>query len=281
MSTSNVDSLFKDGKISVITFSTTDASFAIPLDQVLYIEKDVKRNIQLNELDQFNHEVITYQNSTVQLYDFNRLIGSENHQQAMQSFVSTLDTMEQQHVSWLDALEESVRNNTPFNKALDPTKCDFGRWYEQFKTDNEELAEVMERFDAPHRKLHGIATDILNTNKTDHEQALKMLQLERATTLSELIVLFQLAKERAATSVRPIILFVEHNGGKITALRLDNINDIVTYNRSSFSEDDSTEGVMKNKNEDFVIEGYLRNGNDAPLMLINCRANQNGSEQVA
>lgn len=281
IASNHVDTLFKDGKLSVITFSTTDASFAIPLDQVLYIEKDVKRNIQLNELDQFNHEVITFQNQTVQLYDFNRLIGCENHQQAMQNFVSLLDNMEQQHVSWLDALEESVLNNTPFNKALDPTKCDFGRWYEQFKTDNEELAEVMERFDAPHRKLHGVAKGILSTNKTDHEQAMKMLQLERATTLSELIVLFQLAKERAKTSVRPIILFVEHGDAKITALRLDNINDIVTYNRSSFSKDDSTEGVMKNKNEDFVIEGYLRNGNEAPLMLINCRSHAATPEQAA
>lgn len=281
MASTSIDTLFRDGKISVITFSTRDASFAIPLDQVLYIEKDVKRNIQLNELDQFNHEVITYQNDTVQLYDFNRLIGSENHQQAMKTFVETLEAMEQQHVAWLDALEESVTTGAPFNKALDPTKCDFGRWYAQYTTDNEELAEIMERFDEPHRKLHGIAADLLKLAKTDADQAIKMLQVERATTLSDLVVLFQLAKERAATSVRPIILFVEHGGGKITALRLDNINDIVAYNRSSFSQDDSTDGVMKKQNDDFVIEGYLRNGNEAPLMLINCHTSGNASEAVA
>lgn len=280
MNNAIVESLFKDGKISVITFATNDAAFAIPLDQVLYIEKDVKRNIQLNELDQFNHEVITYQNSTVQLYDFNRLIGSENHQQVMQSFVSTLDEMEQQHVDWLNALEESVLADVPFTKALDPTKCAFGKWYEQFETDNEELAEVMVRFDEPHRRLHGIAKDILTLKKSKPEEANKKLQLERATTLSELINLFKLAKERATTSVRPIILFVEHAQGKVTALRLDNINDIVTYDRKDFSEDNSVEGVMKKKNEDFVIEGYLRNGDHAPLMLINCRTHQK-TEQPA
>ena len=281
MSNTSLDQLFKDEKISVITFSAQDASFAIPLDQVLYIEKDVKRNIQLNELGQFNHEVITYQNDTVQLYDFNRLIGSENHQQAMKAFVETLEKMEQQHVAWLDALEDSILNGVPFNKALDPTKCDFGRWYAQFTTDNEELAEIMERFDEPHKKLHGIAKQLLDISKTDTEQANKMLQIERATTLSDLIVLFHLAKERAANSVRPIILFVEHGRGKITALRLDNINDIVTYDKSSFSRDDSTEGIMKNKSEDFVIEGYLRNGNEAPLMLINCHTANQGKEHVA
>lgn len=281
MSNSNIDSLFKDGKISVITFSTNDASFAIPLDQVLYIEKDVKRNIQLNDLEQFNHEVITYQNSTVQLYDFNRLIGSENHQQAMQEFVSQLEAVEQEQIDWVNALEESLLTGATFNKSLDPNKCEFGRWYAQYSSDNEEIAEVLERFEVPHKKLHDVAKEILSTNKSDHEQAMKMLQLERATTLNELVVLFQLAKERARASVRPIIVFVEHDGGRITALRLDNINDIVSYSRNNFSLDNSTDGVMKNRGDDFVIEGYLRNGNDAPLMLINCRAQKSDGEQVA
>jgi len=274
MTNTSVDGLFKDGGLSVITFSTTDASFAIPLDQVLYIEKDVKRNIQLNELNQFNHEVITFQNKSVQLFDFNRLIGSENHQKMMQTLVATLDKMEQQHVEWLNELENAVINSNPFTLALDPNKCEFGKWYNHFQSDNEELTEILQRFDAPHKKFHGLAENVLKLNKTNPEQAIKTLQLERATTLSDLVILFHLAKERAITSVRPIILFVEHNAGKVSALRLDNINDIVTYKRSSFDHDQSTEGVMNNQNEDFIIEGFLRNGNEAPFMLINCKSHK-------
>jgi len=272
MTSRPVDTLFKNNQLSVITFATADASFAIPLDQVLYIEKDVKRNIQLGELDQFNHEVITFQNKTVQLYDFNQLIGSKNHRQTMETLVSQLDEMEQQHVAWLEALEHSIRTDEPFEKALDPSQCQFGKWYQQFKTDNEDLAEVMARFDAPHRHLHGIAENLLTLGKTDPKAARQRLETERSTTLSELIHLFHMAKERAMTSVRPIIIFVEHAGGKVTALRLDNIDDIVTYNRADFNDEDSSEGLLKRKNEDFVIEGFLRNGDKAPLMLINCKA---------
>ncbi len=278
MPAQSVDALFKDGQLSVITFSTVDAAFAIPLDQVLYIEKDVKRNIQLNE---FNHEVITFQNKAVELYDFNRLIGSENHRQAMESLVQQLDEMEKQHVAWLDALEHSVKTGDPFEKALDPNQCQFGKWYNQFHTENEDLAEVMARFDTPHRHLHSLAETLLNLNKTDEEKARQRLETERATTLSELVHLFQTAKERALTSVRPIILFVEHANGKVTALRLDSINDIVTYQKKDFSEDDSTEGLMRKKNQDFVIEGFLRNGDQAPMMLINCKASAIKSEALA
>lgn len=271
MSTPHIDSLFKDNKLAVITFSTNDASFAIPLEQVLYIEKDVKRNIQVNELKEFNHEVITFQNDTVQLYDFNRLVGSSNHQEIMEDLINKLNEMENQHVEWLNALEESLIKNVPFTKQIDPNQCDFGRWYNNFETDNEELKEVFLKFDEPHKKLHGLAKELLVMRETDAEKALKILDQERLTTLSQLVHLFQLAKERALNTVRPIILFVEHNDGKVTALRLDNINDIVEYDRQAFSHDDSTDGIMKKKEEDFVIEGFLRNGNNAPLMLINCK----------
>jgi hypothetical protein len=282
MSGKNIDSLFNDGKLAAITFMTADASFAIPLEQVLYIEKDVKRNLQLNELDEFNHEVITFQNNTVQLYDFNRLIGSENHQTIMNNLVSQLNEMEQQHRDWLDALEKSLKDNVPFNKALDPNKCAFGMWYNEFETDIEELKEALARFDAPHKKLHGLAESLLTLNQTDHEEAIRTLNNERQTTLAELIHLFHLTKERAISSIRPIILFVEHAGGKVTALRLDNINDIVTFDKKVFSRDDSADGIMKSKNEDFVVEGFLREGNEAPLMLINCQPERRSeSDQVA
>lgn len=271
MAGKSIDDLFKEGQLTAITFVTSEAAFAVPLEQVLYIEKDVKRNLQVNDLDEFNHEVITFQNNTVQLYDFNRLMGSENHQQAMARLISELDVMEKQHKEWLDALELSLKENTPFTQAIDPKKCAFGIWYEKYETENEELAEVLSRFDEPHTKLHSLAKQLLDLNKTEPEKALEILNQERSSTLAELIHLFTLTKERALTSVRPIILFVEHSEGKVTALRLDNINDILTFDKKVFSRDDSSEGILKSKDRDFIVEGFLRDGENAPLMLINCQ----------
>jgi Chemoreceptor zinc-binding domain len=202
----------------------------------------------------------------------------------MKKLVDKLDEMEKQHKDWLDALEQSLKDNVPFTKALDPNKCAFGIWYNKFKTDNEELNEVLQRFDAPHKRLHGLAAKLLELNKSNHEQALKILSEERMGTLAELIHLFHLTKERAQSSIRPIIIFVEHNEGKVTALRLDNINDIVTFDQKNFCLDDSSDGILKHKNADFVVEGFLRDGDRAPLMLINCQAfssAKNKKEQVA
>ena len=70
MSGKDIINLFNDNKLTAITFSTADASFAIPLEQVLYIEKDVKRNLQVDALEEFNHGVITFQNNFEQFPTF-------------------------------------------------------------------------------------------------------------------------------------------------------------------------------------------------------------------
>jgi len=199
MSGKDIKNLFSNQKLAAITFSTVDASFAIPLEQVLYIEKDVKRNLQVDALEEFNHGVITFQNNTVQLFDFNKLLGSDNYQQTMKALVDKLDDMEQQqqHKDWLDTLEKSLKTNTPFTQALDPNKCAFSQWYNKFETENKELTEVLQCFDEPHKRLHGLTKTLIDMNTDNHEEAIKTLEQERLSTLTELIHLFHLTKERA------------------------------------------------------------------------------------
>ncbi|MFD2232048.1 CZB domain-containing protein [Alkalimarinus sediminis] len=271
MSGQNIDSLFKDDQISVITFSTREATFAIPLEQVKYIEKDVKRNINVGKLDRFNHEVITYQNNAVPLFDFSILTGSRSQFEENKELIAMLNDREKDHRDWMDALDSAIKNSTPFTKTTDPNKCAFGVWYNQFTTNDSDLKEVLDKFDEPHKRIHALAESLLNQAKKDQTQALTALEKERSTTLAELLRLFETARERVRNSDRPIIVFVEQNDNEIGALRLDNIQDIESFSRKDFSRDTSTEGIMKKNKTDFVIEGFLRNGDSAPCMLINCQ----------
>jgi hypothetical protein len=167
MSGQSIESLFKNDQISVITFSTREATFAIPLEQVKYIEKDVKRNIQLGQLDKFNHEVITYQNSAVALFNFSTLTGSRSQTEEVKELISLFDEKEKDHRDWMDALEKSINDDTPFTKATDPDKCAFGLWFNDFKTNDDDLKEVLEKFDTPHRAIHSLAESLLTLAKQD------------------------------------------------------------------------------------------------------------------
>jgi molybdopterin converting factor small subunit len=123
----------------------------------------------------------------------------------------------------------------------------------------------------PHKRIHSFAESLLTLAKQDKTQALEKLDKERNTTLAELLRLFETARERVKNSDRPIIVFVEQNNQEISALRLDNIQDIETYELKNFSRDTSTEGIMKKNETDFAIEGFLRSGDAPPCMLINCQ----------
>lgn len=271
MSGQNIESLFVNNQISVITFSTREATFAIPLEQVKYIEKDVKRNIKVGQLDRFNHEVITYQNSAVPLFDFSALTGSCSQIEEIKNLIILFNEREKDHIEWMKALENAIKNDTPFTKSTDPNKCAFGVWYNNFSTNDSDLKEVLEKFDTPHRKIHSLAESLITLAKQDKEQALDQLNKERNTTLAELLRLFETARERVKNSDRPIIVFVEQNNQKVGALRLDNIQDIETFELKNFSRDTSTEGIMKKNETEFTIEGFLRSGDSPPCMLINCQ----------
>lgn len=269
MSEESAYALFKDNKLSVITFSTKDAAFAIPLQQVLYIEKDVKRNIQLDELNSFNHEVITYQNNTVELYDFNKLIGSDDHQNRMSALMTELDDYETALLNWIEQIETAIQHQS--SAPAKPAKVeDLLKWTRAYSNTNAELTEVINSLEEPSTELQKDLERVCQI-LANQDQAQNMLKRTQENSLKAFHNHLQQAKERAENSIRPIILFVEHDNGRVSALRLDNIKDIIDYDWSNFSTDNSSEGLMKQRTDDYHIEGFLRNEDCAPLMLINCK----------
>jgi methyl-accepting chemotaxis protein len=65
------------------------------------------------------------------------------------------------HLLWLDALKKHVFQGAAFDKALDPHKCDFGKWYYDYKPSAKET-EICKSIEEPHRKLHESARLIMD-----------------------------------------------------------------------------------------------------------------------
>ena len=241
-----------------------------------------KRNIQLDELETFNHEVITYQNATVELYDFNKLIGSEDYRSRVRVLMNQLDEYKDEFSSWADNIESAIQAETMAPSA--PLKVlEIIKWAQQFQNTNTDLKEVIQSLAEPCKELVKQLDKIAHAS-SNKDYAMPLFRRLLDGNYKTLMHQIEQAKERAETSVRPIILFVEHSNGRISALRLDNINDIVSYDWKNFSQDESSDGLMKNRQDDYTIEGFLRNEDDAPLMLINCKvdhAQAQASEAVA
>ena len=92
----------------------------------------------------------------------NRMIAKADEDQARD--VELREFMGQKyidHLNWLTALRKHVYEGKPFDKALDPTKCAFGKWYYELKPRDPEELRIYQALEAPHRKLHESGADIL------------------------------------------------------------------------------------------------------------------------
>lgn len=68
------------------------------------------------------------------------------------------------HLYWLSALKDHIYESKNFDKTIDPTKCEFGKWYYSYKPTDPEEKKIYDAIELPHRRFHESAKDILNTN---------------------------------------------------------------------------------------------------------------------
>lgn len=267
-----VEPLFEGANyIEVITFYVGETQYATPVSEVRYIEQDKRKTTRIEVNERLGAEVTTYQGKPVPIYDLANLMGCEAEYKKNLDLLKILEARERDHKEWLTSLEASLKNNSEFKGARDPSQCEFGKWYAQFKAEDEILADILEDFSEPHEKLHGLADELLSLRDTgEREQALSTLEYEKGRTFGKLIGLFASAKERIENITRPILLYID-TSKKMIAVRLNAISDIVTYTKASFTIQADVDNNEK-LNELAFVAGYLENkDNEPPCVLLDWR----------
>jgi hypothetical protein len=146
-------------------------------------------------------------------------------------------------------------------------QCAFGKWYIQFKADDEILADIMKDFDEPHTRLHALAGELLTLRDNGElEKALSVLEYQKTRAFAKLMDLFSSAKERVESITRPILLYLD-TSKKMIAVRLNAISDIVTNNKASFTSQMDVDNNEKLNRLTFIA-GYLENPEDAPPCVL-------------
>ncbi len=265
------DLFSEGGSLDALTFVLRDTRYAIPIAQVRYIEQDPRESSRVDSDDGQHREVTTYLNQVVPIVDFAHLVQLQPAYEENFKLIETLELREQDHVNWLDALEDSILHNTPFTKATDPHQCAFGQWYDKFEPEDELLQDIMADFDAPHKRIHGLATRLLSLAKSDKDQAIEILEKERNFTLAKLMELFDIARDRLRSITRPVLVFVDKSDGALLAIRLDAIEDIETFDISQCAPYDSLSSTTGKHLG--IISGYLNNKDNkrAPSILLDWR----------
>ncbi|CAM4066364.1 CZB domain-containing protein [Pseudoalteromonas byunsanensis] len=212
-----------------------------------------------------------YMGTPTPIFDLGIILNKKSSYDTNNALVELLKNREDEHRQWLQALERSVVKGQDFDKARDPKQCTFGQWLSNFKTENEDLKAILSRFEEPHNRLHALADKLLTLCEQDKkQQAITMLEKERATTYIKLMRLFESAREQISLDHKPIIVFTTQDGQKPhIGLLVDQVEDNI------HCEEDEIKSLSEITNIGFEIDpqtkkmmqGLIKRGNTHSVLI--------------
>lgn len=205
-----------------IVFKIEDKLFSISSRFVQAIIKMPEVNI-LPNYPEYVKGIIRYRDKIYRLLNLRKILSLNNIEAKIEDFNSMMDARKQDHVEWLTDLENSIHQNREFTKTTDPHKCAFGKWFYSYKTDDITLQEILDKFELPHKKLHGIAIQAEKLKQLGKDQEIESLfQMTRNTTLMEMINLFDQIKVIYRKSLQELAVILEFENHK-TAFPVDQV----------------------------------------------------------
>lgn len=255
--------------LRAFTFWVSDTLYAIDISRVLTISQEMGNIQTLPAKAKGLVGMVEFQGNAVPVLDFANMLGFDSGVENSNELIQLLYDKEKDHIDWIEALEDSLVNGTPFVKAKDPHKCAFGQWYDHFKTRDETLMEVLCEFDKPHKQIHALADKLLDMKKDNQlDHALKLLSYERNITLKRLLKRFEQARTHLKESTRQVLLYVTEDGITPTvALRIDDINDVIDFKPEQFKVMDRINSILTDEASELVV-AYLKQAENADCLLV-------------
>lgn len=167
---------------------------------------------------------ITVRDSVIPLVDLRVYTGRPSATQEIDIFCQLMDQRLNDHQNWLKELKVSISEKREFKLATDPHKCAFGKWYDTYKSNDRTIQNILAKFDAPHKVIHGIAekvTKLVHENNID--AAHEIIDRTSNNELERMVGLFAEIKEAVKQTGRRRIAMVLELEGRSIALDIDEV----------------------------------------------------------
>ena len=181
----------------------------------------------------FIEGVINHRGSIIPVIDARALLGFAPRGHEARGLEERFDAMRIEHKHWLDALAQSVQDNTGFDKTTDPHRCELGRWLDTATAGGDScdtlfsepgVATLIKRFEAPHQRFHAIAHEVRTMrDQEQHEQALRLIEQTREHELGAMTELFSQISDAVAKQFQSMLVITEHEGRK-AAIAVDGVS---------------------------------------------------------
>lgn len=202
------------------------------VEHILTID-NIKNSIVSPQVDQ---EFLRIKTEEIPWLPLWRVLGEKSIYSDLESLIKILPQRRQDHLDWINALEQSLLHDLAFTKARDPRECAFGKWYYAFQSENLGLKALLATFKEPHARIHQLADKLLGmVAQGQREEALYILQKEKADTLAGLLTSFDELQATLPRMIRIVALIV-NNGSLRCAIGVDKIVEISRSSHKAIDE---------------------------------------------
>jgi chemotaxis signal transduction protein len=199
-----------DLKFPWVLFNIAGSIYGISSEKILSIII-LHEITNLPKAPDYIRGVINLRGKIIPFIDLRKKLDLKSVPEEIMEFEEMLARRNQDHIHWLDELENSVKENREFKLTTDPHACAFGKWFDLFQTDDIVLNSLLRKVDRTHKYIHSIAVRI-KTHQEHHEysEAEQILASTKDTELKLLINLFSGMVDAYRESRREIGLVLEN-----------------------------------------------------------------------
>ncbi len=233
--------------------------------------KDVLEMVVLNETIDYPESpahirgMMNLRGSVFPCIDMRSRMGRLSRLVEINEIDSLLKTRKQDHINWLNELKNCVEEERDFSLTTDPHACGFGKWYDNFKTDNPILTSQLRKFDTPHKEIHAVAEKVLEIAATgDKKSALDIIEKTWCCELAHMKELFDETCLILTEQSREVVILTQANDKQI-GLIVDGVSEVLNIEDSDIQ--DSNENQLLNK-DDSILGFALKNGNIKTLLEV-------------
>lgn len=207
--------------------------------------------------------VINFRGHLIELVDTRKLLAFKSITEDVVEFNAMINQRYQDHLNWINTLENTVKNDTEFTLTTDPHKCAFGKWYDSYNSKNTNIMfmSTFAKFDKPHKAIHQIGITAKQLIDSENKQAaVDLIESTKNTELKQMLGLFDDLKEAYSNSRKEIVIVIGEDESNCIGLSVDQITAIEHLSdfdenlvKDSMTGTEYLSGIAKRKDGSVVI----------------------------
>lgn len=213
-----------------IIFSIGDNDYAIDVDLVDRIDQ-IPSLTPIPNAHPFIEGLMTYQDHTAKVVSFRKMTKMEPHEEEM---LALFNQVIKDHQNWVNALEVSLQDGTPFKLALDPHLCRLGKWIYSYNAHDPEVLSIIRTLIPVHAKLHETGAKLLQQCHGDNESVMACFNKEilNGIFIETMRLLGEMVRISAQVSAQSQKLLIYRKDKGFFALKVDSIKDIIVLDEN-------------------------------------------------